>query len=73
MFQRKIHLWGIPIHLLLLESSMSPLNQRATYLGAILLNLLGSDNLKGRIWLTLVVQNIVKEKLKRRDFSVTNS
>lgn len=47
---------------------MSSLNQTASYLGAILLNLLSSDNLKGRIWLTQAIQNIVKEKAKRRDF-----
>lgn len=47
---------------------MSPLNQTAPYLEAISLNLLSSDNLKGRIWLTQAVQNIVKEKAKRRDF-----
>lgn len=47
---------------------MSSLNLTASYLGAILRNLLSSDNLKGRIWLTQAIQNIVKEKVKRRDF-----
>lgn len=45
---------------------MSPLNQTASV--TIPLNLLSSDNLKGRIWLTQAVQNIVKEKVQRRDF-----
>lgn len=62
------HTWDILIYLLLRESAVSPLNQTASYLEAILLNLLSSDNLKGRIWLTQAVQNIVKEKAKRRDF-----
>lgn len=47
---------------------MSALNQTASYLGPISLNLLSSDNLKERIWLAQAVQNIVKEKAKRRDF-----
>lgn len=47
---------------------MRSLSQITSYLGAVSLNLLSSDNLKGRIWLTQAVQNIVKEKAKRRDF-----